>query len=101
LDAEGMKKLMVKCAVAICSPSTVSYEYLSIGGELYLYVIADNQTHIFKYFISESLAFPFDNFRIDDNTLLRRVLNNQNRIFDGKSQERIKKAILNEHYSTM
>ncbi|MBS1620036.1 MAG: UDP-2,4-diacetamido-2,4,6-trideoxy-beta-L-altropyranose hydrolase [Bacteroidetes bacterium] len=97
LDASSMKRLMMKCAIAICSPSTVSYEYLSIGGELYLYVIADNQINIYNYLINETLAFPLDKFRVSDDGLIQSVLVNQRKVFDGKSQERIQNVILNEH----
>ena len=95
LDADSIKTLMQKSAIAICSPSTVSYEYLSIGGELYLYPIADNQVNIYRYLTQASLAFPFDDFKIKEKKQVSEVLENQIRVFDGKSHMRIKEAIIN------
>jgi len=51
LSAREMSTYMRKCKSAITSPSTISYEYLSIGGFLYLHQIAENQNDIYKYFI--------------------------------------------------
>jgi UDP-2,4-diacetamido-2,4,6-trideoxy-beta-L-altropyranose hydrolase len=96
LDADAMKKLMQRCTVAICSPSTVSYEYLSLGGELYLYTIADNQEGIYEYFTKAGLAFPFSEFRITEEVVVQKILKNQSKVFDGKSYLRIKEVILGE-----
>jgi UDP-2,4-diacetamido-2,4,6-trideoxy-beta-L-altropyranose hydrolase len=95
LDANAMKELMQLCSVAICSPSTVSYEYLNLGGELYLYTIADNQESIYNYFTGTGLAFPFSEFRIKEKAAIQKVLYNQSQVFDGKSYIRIKEAIIN------
>lgn len=62
LTAAEMAELMKKCALAVTSPSTVSYEYLAIGGKLFLYTIADNQRGIFQYFTSEGMAYSFEQF---------------------------------------
>lgn len=94
LDATGMKALMQQCAVAICSPSTVSYEYGSIGGELYLYPIADNQVNIYNYFIQSSLGFPFNDFGTKTENEIKSSHQKQEKIFDGKSHIRLREAIL-------
>ncbi|MDF2379961.1 UDP-2,4-diacetamido-2,4,6-trideoxy-beta-L-altropyranose hydrolase [Nostoc ellipsosporum NOK] len=62
LTAEEMAALMKQCSMAVTSPSTVSYEYLAIGGKLFLYTIADNQKGIFSYFISQGMAYDFSQF---------------------------------------
>jgi UDP-2,4-diacetamido-2,4,6-trideoxy-beta-L-altropyranose hydrolase len=94
LDETAMKELMQKCCVAIVSPSTVSYEYLSIGGEAYLHTIADNQIDIYNYFIKDNIAFPFHRFRVGHREEVRNALQKQNQVFDGESHLRIKEAIL-------
>jgi spore coat polysaccharide biosynthesis predicted glycosyltransferase SpsG len=95
LDENAMKELMQKCPLAILSPSTVSYEYLSIGGEAYLHSIAANQIDIYNFFIKENLAFSFQEFRVNDGEIVKKTFQKQNEVFDGKSYLRIKKAILN------
>jgi UDP-2,4-diacetamido-2,4,6-trideoxy-beta-L-altropyranose hydrolase len=95
LDSIKLKEVMSNCAIAVVSPSTVSYEYLSIGGELYLYPIADNQESIYQYFIKEELAFAFDEYRVSDNFRVNSMIKKQGEVFDGKSYLRIKEIILN------
>lgn len=95
LDEVAMKELMQKCSVAIVSPSTVSYEFLSIGGEVYLHTIADNQVDIYNYFIEKNIAFPFSKFRLKHQADLKSSVQKQNKVFDGKSYLRVKEAILN------
>lgn len=90
LNAKEMAECMHRAKIAITSPSTISYEYLSIGGLLYLKQTADNQQHIYDYFISEGLAFPFSTFPIADNKLLEQTLIKQEEIFDGEVAKRIK-----------
>ncbi len=91
LDAQQMAELMSKCGTAITSPSTVSYEYLSTGGKLFLKVIADNQKRISAYLINNKLAFDFDNF---PNTIdIENTIELQNSIFDGAQKKRILKIL--------
>lgn len=94
LDETAMRELMQKCSVAIVSPSTVSYEYLSIGGEIYLNTIADNQIDIYNYFIKEGIGFPFHKFRVKHEEEVLNILKKQSQVFDGKSHLRIKEAII-------
>lgn len=62
LSGDEMVRMMDQCAVAITSPSTVSYEYLARGGTLYLHRIADNQAWVNKYFTETGLAADFNSF---------------------------------------
>jgi len=63
IDASQLATVMKRSLFAICSPSTISIEYLSIGdGTLYLKVIADNQKKIFEFLTNQSLAFPLEDF---------------------------------------
>jgi UDP-2,4-diacetamido-2,4,6-trideoxy-beta-L-altropyranose hydrolase len=83
-----LARLMEQCPVAVCSASGIAYEYLSVGGELYVIQTADNQKDLYRYLIDEHLAFPFENFRATaaDVSTSRTV---QRELFDGKSKERI------------
>lgn len=83
LDAKSMVHIMEKCGVAITPPSSVSFEYLAVSGELYLKIIADNQIKIYNYFVNEGYAKDVENF----------VSRNENKIeikrpIDGKSGDR-------------
>jgi len=89
LEATDMAKYMLKCKTAITSPSTISYEYLSIGGTLYLHQTADNQNDIYKYFISEGLAFPSNSFSLLSKETKELAIKKQSDIFDGKASQRI------------
>lgn len=91
LDEQAMATLMRKCKWAVCPPSTVSYEYLSIHGELYLQMIADNQKDIYNFFISENLAFPFDNIFVNDAEKLAASIARQVQFFDRQSPQRLLK----------
>ncbi|MCB0716169.1 MAG: UDP-2,4-diacetamido-2,4,6-trideoxy-beta-L-altropyranose hydrolase [Chitinophagaceae bacterium] len=101
IDALTLRTIMQKSSIAICSPSTVSYEYLSVGGELYLHPIANNQKDIYNYFIQKGLAFPFEKFRINDEQQIQMAKKEQEKVFDGKSYQRLKKIILNEDNSSL
>ncbi|MCP9236760.1 UDP-2,4-diacetamido-2,4,6-trideoxy-beta-L-altropyranose hydrolase [Lewinella sp. JB7] len=88
VSAEEMARLMADSDFGITSPSTVSFEYLSVGGTLYLLPIADNQADIYAYFVSGGLAFSFeDDFPVSQDRILgsreKRAL-----LFDGNIQHR-------------
>ncbi|WP_346316626.1 UDP-2,4-diacetamido-2,4,6-trideoxy-beta-L-altropyranose hydrolase [Chitinophaga sp. YIM B06452] len=91
LDEQAMAALMRRCRWAICPPSTVSYEYLSIHGELYLQMIADNQQDIYNFFTRENLAFPLRDIFVDDAEKLAASAAQQVRFFDGQSPQRLLK----------
>lgn len=92
VDISGKEMLyyMRKCPVAVLPPSTVAYEYLSVGGVLYLKVTADNQIRMNESFIAEGLAFSFDDFGGDilKRNDLPQLLERQTRSFDGNQQQR-------------
>ncbi len=58
LPAIAMALLMQRCDTAICPPSTVALEYLTIGGNLFLHQTADNQQYLQAFLLNEGLAFP-------------------------------------------
>jgi hypothetical protein len=85
---------MKRSLFAICSPSTVSIEYLSIGnGTLYLKVIADNQKKIFEFLTNQSLAFPLEDFIARKKNTQDRQL--KDHFFDGLQKQRYLEAFNN------
>lgn len=90
LNPAMMAKTMKECAVAVCSASGVAYEYLSVGGELYIKQTANNQADIYGYLLGSKLAFSFDDFRVNENSVTV-SLQKQREVFDGNSDKRILK----------
>lgn len=87
LSATKMVQYMKRCSSAITPPSTISFEYLSVGGILYLQRIADNQKSIEAYFLKEGLAFSMDTFPIKDSLAIQKSLTKQAELLDGKAQD--------------
>ena len=93
LNAEEMVKYMQKCSIAITPPSSISYEYLSIGGYLFLVQIADNQDNIKHFLIEKKLAFDFQNFGQVSEKDLSEAITNQKVYFDGQQAKRFLKIV--------
>ena len=93
LSAEEMRQTMYRCSMAITSASTVSIEYLSVGGTLFLIQTADNQERIFSYLIENELAMSFETeFKSFQQQKVKRLRYNQSKIdFSG-----IKTKYINE-----
>ena len=51
LSGEEMYRVMKLCPYSILTPSTICYEYMTLGGIVFLYQIADNQSQIKKVFL--------------------------------------------------
>lgn len=96
-----MKNLMTECSVAVLSPSTVLFEYCSIGGLVFLLQIAENQKDVFHYFMSNKLAFDFELVQdilkdeISVNHHTKQSLLNQDNVFDHQSGQRMLDLFLN------
>jgi len=93
LSAADLLALFYQCPVAILPPSTIAYEYLSIGGLLFLEVIADNQKRMFESFVAAQLAFPLDELQSSlmiSQTAWQDLLSRQATYFDGQQQARFK-----------
>ncbi|HNP77306.1 MAG TPA: UDP-2,4-diacetamido-2,4,6-trideoxy-beta-L-altropyranose hydrolase [Cyclobacteriaceae bacterium] len=84
---EELTEIMRNCGVAVCSSSGVAYEYLSVGGELYLIQTADNQASMNRFLISQGLAFSFSEMPVSREEVLKSRAN-QLSVFDGKIEER-------------
>lgn len=94
VSANKLVELMKRCPIAILPPSTIAYEYLHIGGLLFLTVIAANQQRMFERFIANRLAFDlkaFDETQLDFSPAKwKALLARQATYFDGQQQARFK-----------
>ena len=88
LSPYNMAGLMATCKYAVLSPSTVSYEYMHIGGVVYLYQIADNQQRVKEFFLQQKLAFDFEEIK-NKMEGEEEVILNQKKYFDQKSHNRL------------
>ncbi len=95
LTADQMCQLMQVCSLAIVPPSTVAYEWCSVGGPLFLIQTAENQKYLNNFLLQTELAQPYAQL----NTLLPinrlsatyfgEQLNKQRQFFDGQSPARL------------
>ncbi|WP_051360106.1 UDP-2,4-diacetamido-2,4,6-trideoxy-beta-L-altropyranose hydrolase [Adhaeribacter aquaticus] len=95
LSAEEICSLMQQCDAAVIPPSSVSYEWCSIQGALFLHQTADNQTNLGNFLIKEGLAFAFTDFQEiithpDLLTLRKEQVKKQQHYFDGRSANRLR-----------
>jgi len=94
LDADEMCRLMQSCDAAILPPSSVSYEWCSVGGPLFLHPIANNQKHIYLFLLENNLAFPFEELssilnKPDPGNLITEQIQNQKSWFNGQSRQKL------------
>jgi len=91
LTAQAMADLMSECGYAICPPSTVSYEYLSVrGGELYIKMTADNQKNMYAFYIENGLAFDVSELFVENRLRIKESEKLQKQYFDAKSSKQIR-----------
>lgn len=88
---EQVAHYMSKCKAAICPPSGLAYEYMHVGGILYLFQVADNQSNTMLDLVNRKLAFSFAEFPVNESESINKVLDNQRKYFDGYSDKRILK----------
>lgn len=94
VSAEKMAALMQACTFAICSPSSVAYEYLSVGAILFLVLTAENQRDIYNYLLSSGLAYDWKHrseFRLHD---IEETIRRTKAIFDGQQEKRLSNIFL-------
>lgn len=89
LNADNMVVLMSNCDLAICPPSTVALEYLCTGHQLYLMQTADNQAYLHQYLLKNKLAQSWVDFASGAKETIK--TKEINRLFDGKSDRRLRK----------
>lgn len=91
LSVEKMVALMRKSGIAVCSASTVAYEFCCSKGILILIKTADNQDNIYQYLINSGCAIAFKkklSQKLNENNNLK-MIENQKILFDGKSPIRL------------
>jgi UDP-2,4-diacetamido-2,4,6-trideoxy-beta-L-altropyranose hydrolase len=92
ISPSDMVVIMKECSYAICSPSTIVYEYLSVGGIVFLQQIADNQKDVIGYFVNEGMAFPLNQLGNIANSAIVSSFAKQRMYFDGKQDQRLRKC---------
>ncbi|WP_276504466.1 UDP-2,4-diacetamido-2,4,6-trideoxy-beta-L-altropyranose hydrolase [Terrimonas pollutisoli] len=90
LSAADLADTMAKCSYGICSPSTVCYEYMTVGGVVYLKQIADNQQDMIQYLVENGFSFLLENAGNTTKEQEEESLIRQMNVFDGKAGERLK-----------
>ena len=89
LSADELHQKMQSCTAAICPPSTIALEFLSVSGNLFLHQTADNQKFLNQYLLDNRLAFPFAQWLEVDAQQLSHAREQQQALIDGKSPERL------------
>ncbi|WP_081910517.1 UDP-2,4-diacetamido-2,4,6-trideoxy-beta-L-altropyranose hydrolase [Hymenobacter sp. APR13] len=96
LPAPELVALMRRCGAAVCSPSTISYEYCAAGGGLLLLLpVADNQHDINHFLLEAGLALPYPSApnvltSPEANRLTRQLRQTQRHVFDGLAPVRLR-----------
>jgi UDP-2,4-diacetamido-2,4,6-trideoxy-beta-L-altropyranose hydrolase len=96
LSAPDLVALMRTCGVAVCSPSTVSYEYCAAGGGLLaLLQVADNQHDINQFLCTSGLALPYAEAlpqvaSVRATELVAQLRQRQRQVFDGLAPVRLR-----------
>jgi UDP-2,4-diacetamido-2,4,6-trideoxy-beta-L-altropyranose hydrolase len=96
ITADELIEIMKDAEIAICSASTISYEFCSVTGLLFLLQTADNQTSLYNYLIAEKMALPFEELgevisSKNFNELYNHSVANQAKTFDGFAGDRLRK----------
>ncbi|WP_276496162.1 UDP-2,4-diacetamido-2,4,6-trideoxy-beta-L-altropyranose hydrolase [Pontibacter litorisediminis] len=93
LDAEGMCRLMRRCAVAVTSASGVAYEYAAVGGLLCVLQTADNQQGLYRFLTGTGVARQYEGPQSIASasiaTDFQQQVQVQRQYLDGKSGERL------------
>lgn len=103
LTAPEMHKAMCNNGIAICSASTVSYEYASVGGLLFILQTADNQKDLYKFLDQKKLALPLERMieiitNNETDHYYNKISGSQKVIFDGQSDKRLSAIFLNLYF---
>jgi UDP-2,4-diacetamido-2,4,6-trideoxy-beta-L-altropyranose hydrolase len=103
LSAEDMCRLMQSCQAAILPPSSVSYEWCSVGGPLFLYQTADNQSAMRAFLKEEHLAEDWENYGAWRRDLhaaedTARQIARQRKFFGGQSPKNLRSVFHQLYY---
>ena len=94
IDASQMITLMQEADLAVCSSSTIAYEYCCVSGLLVIKKIADNQSRLFQFLTHNNLALPYEQLLQPSTNLLHvadEIIENQKKYFDGQAGLRLEK----------
>lgn len=94
LKPEALAETMKACASAVCSASGIAYEYLSVGGALYVRQTAANQSLLYNYLITSGLAFRWEDIPVSHEKVSTSWIK-QKEIFDGLADKRVLKIFNN------
>ena len=96
LAAAALCRLMQECGAAVCSPSTISYEYCAAGGGL-LFVLptAANQHDLSRFLRGAGLALPYRSAAnvltsAETGKIAAQLRAAQHRYFDGRAPQRLR-----------
>lgn len=97
LSSEAMATLMQECRVAVCSASSIAYEYCAVTGMLFIEKTAANQADLNQYLLSEKLALPAETLPTVLNSpecysVIESLTENQRNVFNGQAEENLKKV---------
>lgn len=95
LTEKQMVSLMKRSSIGITSASTVSYEYSSVGGVLFVFQTVMNQKNIYSFLISSGSAFPAESFNkkiqeLSSNAARKKYFENRGTFFSGNSPENLR-----------
>jgi len=100
IETVKLLEIMAQCSFAICTPSTVAYEYCCCKGILFLLQAAENQRHICNYLVKEGMALEYEKLNTiltSDNKiageLYPAITRKQQQHFDGRSGERVLRIV--------
>jgi len=83
-----MFTIMQQSTAAIISASTMSVEYAGVGGALAIIQTADNQKYLYRGLIESGAALPVEQLAAAGDDVIAKVIQQQQRVFDGCSNER-------------
>jgi spore coat polysaccharide biosynthesis predicted glycosyltransferase SpsG/RimJ/RimL family protein N-acetyltransferase len=98
LPPNDLAELMRNCGTAVCSPSTISYEYCAVGGGLlFLLPTAANQHDLHEFLRAAGMALPYTSAAnvLTSPEVLRiaeQLQTAQHRHFDGQAPARLRQA---------
>lgn len=98
LDGPNLVQLMQQVDFAICSASTISYEYCSVSGILFIAKTADNQTSLYNFLVHEGLALPYEKLldtliSTEVSSIKHSMVSKQRAYFDGQADKRLLKLV--------
>ncbi|WP_241559141.1 UDP-2,4-diacetamido-2,4,6-trideoxy-beta-L-altropyranose hydrolase [Chitinophaga barathri] len=91
LSAELLIEVMQRCSIAICSASTICFEYAAVStGTIFLCKTADNQAEFYTHMLQNKFAEDFfSGFYPEDGSFSRQDQHKFADLLDGKQRQRI------------